>query len=664
MKLLTPIQVGPVELKNRVVMPAMHLGYTPDGKVSERLVAFYRARAEGGAGLIVVGGCPIDEYSGMPGMVSIRSDDDVPGLTWLADEVHQAGGKLAAQLYQPGRYAFSDFIGGRQALAPSAVRSKFTGEIPQEMTKDDIKRVVKDFAAAARRAREATFDAVEILASAGYLISQFLSPLTNQRTDEYNGDFRDRMRFGLEVAAAVREAAGPDMAVMARLAGHDFMPGSHTNEQSARFAEALALEGVDLFDVTGGWHETRVPQIPMNLPRGGYVFLAEGIKQAVNKPVIACNRINNPQLAEEILKQGRADLIGAARGFLAEPDWVKKTEDGRADQINTCIACNQGCFDHVFTLQPVCCMVNPMAGFESELSVSPAADKKRILVVGGGPAGLSFAKTAALRGHDVTLYEKQDQLGGQIRLAASLPERAEFMTMIHSFESQARERGVRIELGHSATPEMIEAEKPDLVVVAAGGRPMPAPFPGGEMDHVMQAWDVLAGRLDMGERVVVIGGGAVGCEAALKAARIGALTPDELHFLFVNQAETPDTLYELTVKGRKHVVLVEMTSRIGSDIGQTTGWIVRQDLRRAGVEIKTKARALEITDEGVLVEMNDQHKTLPADTVILALGTESKVSLYQSLKERLDNVLAVGDAAQAGKAYDAVHQAFRAALEV
>lgn len=664
MKLFTPLQVGPLTLRNRVVMPAMHLAYTPEGEVTDQLVDFYSARAAGGVGLVIVGGCPIDDVSGMLGMVMLDDDKYIKGLNRLADAVHGHGAHIAAQLYHSGRYAFSAMIGGKSSVAPSAVRSKFTGETPREMTKEDISQTINNFAEATRRAREAGFDAVEILGSAGYLISQFLSPITNCREDEYGGSYENRMRFGLEVADAVREAAGPGMAVLARLAGNDFMPGSNTNNESAEFASALEKRGVDCINVTGGWHETRVPQIPMNLPRGGYVYLAQGIKEKTSLPVIACNRINNPELAEKVLRQGRADLIGVARGMIADPEWVNKAKEGRSEEINLCIGCNQGCFDHVFLLQPIMCMVNPLAGKESHVEVKPADSVKNILVAGAGPAGLTFARTAAARGHKVTVYEKEGKAGGQIPLAAALRERSEFMTMIERFLILAESAGANIVYGQEVTSELIEKEKPDVVAVACGGAPLPAPFPGGDLPHVVQAWDVLADRVDIGDKVVICGGGAVGCETALYLADIGTLTPDELHFLFRNQAESFEVLSQLANKGIKDITLIEMTGRIGSDIGQSTGWIIRQDLGRAGVRIMANTKALEITSEGVSVEKGDDKAVIPADTIILALGTKPDNALYEAVKDNHPNVIVVGDASKPGKAYDAVHAAYHAALEV
>ncbi|MBW2053482.1 MAG: FAD-dependent oxidoreductase, partial [Deltaproteobacteria bacterium] len=653
MKLFTPIQIGPLTLKNRVAMPAMHLNYTPEAHVTDRLINFYVERAAGGASLIIAGGCAVDEVSGGRFMIGINEDEYIPGLARLAESVHEHGALIAAQLYHAGRYAHSALI-GQSSISPSPVRSTFTGETPREMTKKDIKNVIQRYADAARRAREAGMDAVEILGSAGYLIPQFLSPVTNLRQDEYGGTFENRMRFGLEAARSVREAAGPDMAVIFRVGGNDFMPGSNTNAEAVRFAQALEATGIDCINVTGGWHETRIPQIPMDVPRGGYAYLAQGIHENVSLPVMACNRINHPDVAEKILREDRADLVGVARGMIADPEWVNKVQAGRTDQISLCIGCNQGCLDSVFTGQPIHCLVNPRAGEEEKFQVMPAAKKKNVLVVGGGPAGLTFARTTAERGHKVTLYEQSDRLGGQIHLAAALKERREFMSLITSLSSQAEEAGVNVILGKTVDHDLVVKEKPDLAVIATGGKPKPAPLAGSDGKHVVQAWDVLAGQADVGQKVVVIGGGAVGCETALYLSRIGVLTPDELHFLFVNQAETPEVLYRLATRGLKDITLLEMQNRIGNDIGRSVNWIFRQNIKRAGINVKTAAKALEITDTGVLIEKNSEIVDIPADTVVLAMGTDPVDDLYQSLTETGTEVLLIGDARQPAKAYQAV----------
>ncbi|MBW2085646.1 MAG: FAD-dependent oxidoreductase [Deltaproteobacteria bacterium] len=663
MKLFTPIQIGPLRLKNRVVMPAMHLNYTPEAYVTDRLIHFYAERAAGGVSLIIAGGCAVDEVSGGRFMIGINQDEFIPGLARLAERVHDQGALIAAQLYHAGRYAHSALI-GQQSISPSPVRSTFTREIPREMTQEDIKNVIQRYADATGRAREAGMDAVEILGAAGYLIPQFLSPITNLRQDEYGGSLENRMRFGLEVADSVIEAAGPDMAVIFRLAGNDFMPGSNTNAEAAQFAATLEATGIDCFNVTGGWHETRVPQLPMDLPRGGFAYLAQGIIKKVSLPVMACNRINHPDVAERILRQGRADLVGVARGMIADPKWVNKAQAGKADQISLCIGCNQGCFDSVFTGQPIRCLVNPRAGEEERFQIKPSEEKKDILVAGGGPAGLTFARTAAEQGHRVTLYEQADRLGGQIHLAAALRERQELLSLIPSLSAQAEAARVKIILGKAVDPELIAEENPDMVVIATGGRPKSATLPGADRPHVVQAWDVLAGRAEVGEKAVVIGGGAVGCEAALHLGRIGTLTPDELYFLFVNQAETTEVLNRLTTQGLKDITLLEMQNRIGNDIGRSMNWIVRQNLKRAGIKVRTGAKALEITATGVLMEKNKEVVTIPTDTVVLALGTDPVDDLYRAVKDKHPRILLLGDASQPAKAYEAVHEAFIAALEV
>jgi 2,4-dienoyl-CoA reductase (NADPH2) len=344
--LFTPIKVGSLTLKNRIVMPAMHLGYCNDqSEVTDRLVAFYEERARGGAALLFVGGCPVDEYAcSMKEMIGLSDDRFIPGLKKLTDAVHRHDTFVAAQLFHGGRYVRSGMI-GRQPIAPSPIASAITREVPREMTLDNIQDTISNFAQAARRAKLAGFDAVEVLAGTGYLISEFFSPLTNQRTDEYGGSPDKRMRFGIEVAWAIREAVGPGYTVIFRIAGNDFMAGGNTNKEAAQFAYMLEQHGVDAFSITGGWHETMLPQITMDVPRGAFVHLASGVKAAVTKPVVACNRINDPGLAEEIIRDGRADLVGLARALLADPEFPVKAMTGRAKEIVPCIGCNQGCLD-------------------------------------------------------------------------------------------------------------------------------------------------------------------------------------------------------------------------------------------------------------------------------------------------------------------------------
>jgi len=664
--LFSPVKVGSLTLKNRIVMPAMHLGYCDEqGEVTDRLVSFYEERAEGGAALLFVGGCPVDRNAGsMKGMIGLGEDRFIPGLSRLTGAVRRHGVLIAAQLFHGGRYVRSDMI-GREPLAPSAIASSITREVPREMTLTDIQDTIANFAEAAARAKRAGFDAVEVLAGTGYLISEFFSPLTNRRTDGYGGSPDGRMRFGIELAWAVREAVGPDFTIIFRIAGHDFMAGGNTNREAAQFAHMLEQHGVDAFSVTGGWHETAIPQITMDVPRGAFVHLASGVKAAVTKPVISCNRINDPSLAESIIRDGRADMVGLARALLADPEFPVKAMTGRAKEIVPCIGCNQGCLDRIFNMEPVECLVNPRAGREFEVPpVQKAARRKKIMVVGGGPAGLTAARTAARAGHAVTLYEKLAELGGQMVLAGATEERREMGIFVAPFAEQAKAAGAVIRTGVDVGEELVRAEKPDAVILATGGEPLCPPIPGIDGDNVEYAWDVLAGKAVTGGSVVVIGGGAVGIETALYLARIGAIDADTLKFLFLNRAEEPERLREYATRGVKKVTIVEMLDKAGADIGLTTRWIALRYLSQYGVRVMTRTKAVEIIPQGLWVEKKEGRELIPCDTVVMACGTVPVNPLEEKLQGFAGKVIVVGDAKKARKAYEAVHEAFFAAREL
>jgi 2,4-dienoyl-CoA reductase (NADPH2) len=664
-KLFTPIKIRDLEIRNRIVMTAMHLNYTPDGKVNDRLIAFYQERAAGGAGLIIVGGCIIDDYAGATWMVDIRDDSLVEGHAALVRAIKKHGAAVACQLYHAGRYAHSISIGGRQARAPSAVRSRFTGEEPHAMTKDEIQETIENYARAALRAKRAGYDLVEILASAGYLINQFLSPVTNLRDDEYGGSLENRMRFGLEVVEAVRKAVGPDYPVMMRVSGHDYMEGGNTNRENALFAAEAVRHGVDLVNVTGGWHETRVPQLPMSVPRAGLVYLAAGVKRLTEAPVIACNRINDPLVADEVLRLGLADMVGMARALIADPYMPIKAREGRLEEITHCIACNQGCFDNVFYLQPVTCTLNPRAGRELELEEKPAERPRRIAVVGGGPGGMKVAITAARRGHQVTLYERTPMLGGQLNLAAVPPGREEFWTAVDDLDTQLDAAGVEVLLETEADAETLLAEGYEAVVVATGANQVVPNIPGIDKPHVLMAWDVLSGDSDPeGKEVVVIGGGAVGSETAMYVASIGTISPETLHFLLMNRGEDIETLKELCTRGTKKVTVVEMMDKVCRDVGLSTRWSLLQDMRNLGIEIKRNAKAKRIEDDRVVVEVEGREESIPADTVIIAVGSCPEQRLYEELKRTGMEVHLVGDAKEARKAIDAIREGYELGLSL
>ena len=662
--LFSPLCIGNAMLRNRIVMPAMHLNYTPTGEVTDRLIAFYTERARGGAGLILIGGCRIDAYSGGEWLIGLDDERFIPGLRRLALAVKAHGACIGAQLYQAGRYAHSALI-GRQALAPSAVTSHFTREEPREMTLEEIHGVIEAYATAAARVKAAGLDVVEVIASAGYLISQFLSPVTNLRGDAYGGDLKRRMRFGIEVAEAIRGAVGEGYPVIFRIAGNDFIPGSHTNREAQSFALALEHAGVDAFNVTGGWHETRIPQIPMEVPRGAYVYLARGIKEAVKKPVIACNRITDPRAAQAIIREGLADMVGFARGLIADPELPNKARAGRCEDIVSCIGCNQGCFDRLVSLGSVACMVNPRAGREEEFPSRAGAGKGQTLVVaGGGPAGLSAAISAATAGLRVVLFEESERPGGQLHLAGALQSRDEFNTLVRVLTRQAHLSGVEIRTGTRADAASVGQERPMAVVVATGGCPIMPGIPGAEGQNVVQAWDVLAGRASVGKEVVIIGGGAVGSETGILLAQIGTIDAATLEFLFLHQAEEVETLKRLATCGIKGVTIIEMLPRLGTDIGLSNRWVELQMLRRYHVHTLVSTKASAIVPEGVLVEQDGSERLIACDTVVLAVGTRRDDSLVEKVRPHVPQVVTVGDARRPRKAFEAIHEGFEAGYRV
>jgi 2,4-dienoyl-CoA reductase (NADPH2) len=638
--------------------------FSMDQKLNERHVRFYERRAEGGAGIIIAGPVGIDFIGSGAIALSLMDDSYIPSFRELADRVHAPGAKLMVQLFHGGRYTFSFMIEGQQAIAPSAVRSRYTGEEPREMTREDIEKVQDAFAQAARRAMEAGVDGVEIIGSAGYLISQFLSPVTNQRTDEYGGSFENRARFGVETIRKVRAAVGDDYTVTIRVAGNDFVRGGNTNVESAQYCKLFEEAGVDGINVTGGWHEAFVSQLTMEVPRGGYAYLAGGIRNAVNVPVISSNRITDPETAERILAEGMADMVALGRVLIADPDWPLKSKGGRAKQIRPCVGCMQGCMDKIFTGQPLCCLVNAEAGLEGEREIKPAEQPKMVMVVGSGPGGLEAARVAAVAGHDVELYEKATRIGGQLAVAGAPPGRGEFLGLVDYYEALLPGLGVKIHTGVELDVEGIKKKNPGALIIAEGAEPIMPNIPGADQPFVISSWEFLANHTAVGKRVAVIGGGAVGMEVAMQAARIGTIHPKVLEFLMFHRAESDERLHELVRKGTKEVTIFEMLPKAGQDVGKSSRWVWLHDLREREVRIVTSARVEAIEPDGVVYAVEGDTRKEPFDSVIMAVGSKPKTVLSEGLKQAGVPFRAVGDCNKPRLIIDAVHEGYLAAVDL
>jgi 2,4-dienoyl-CoA reductase (NADPH2) len=532
------------------------------------------------------------------------------------------------------------------------------------MTKEDIAEVQDSYVKAARRAVEAGFDGIEILGSGGYLITQFLSPLKNKRTDEYGGSFENRIRFPREVIELIRQEVGPDYPLTIRMAGNDFVAGSNTDAETPEFAKVYEKAGVDAINVTGGWHETKVPQLPMELPRSGYSYLALNIKKAVSVPVMASNRIADPESAERIIREGYADMVNLGRILIADPEWPRKAFAGKAEEIRPCVACSQGCTDEVFSGRPVFCVGNPQAGFEAERKIEKTRNPKKVMVIGAGVAGLEAAITAKKIGHSVELYEKDDDIGGQIWLAGAPPHKHEILEFIRYYRAMLRSQAIPLFLNTKVDKELIATKNPDHIIIAEGAEPAVPPVDGIDDPAVISAWKVLRESPSLAKNIAIIGGGAVGLETALFVASKGTISPEILHFLFAYDAETPERLRELMFSGTHTVTVFEMLDRIGKDVGKSTKWIVFDNIKRFAIKIITGAKVLSIAGGKVIFEKDGVKKELQFGNVILASGSRAVKKLSSEVSTLGIPFTTVGDCIAPGRINDAIHGGFLAALKI
>ena len=661
-KLFEPIQIKDVKIRNRIVMSPMALGFCePDGSITDRFVDFYVARARGGAGLIDVVTCYNDFSARMPRTPAVQDETFLPGLSRLTEAIHAEGAMVFAQLMNQGASTSSAALGA-QPVSASAVPSGLTRETPRELTIPEIEEIITHLADGAAMVKRAGFDGVEVISTGGYLINQFISPLTNKRTDRYGGEFEGRVRFPVELVQAIRERVGPGFPISFRTCGDSFMPGGNRQKEIQAVAKAVAEAGADLINQAVGWHQAPMPMITMNVPRGAFVYLAQGIKEVVDVPVIACHRINDPELAEKVLFEHRADLIGFARPFLRDPDFPRKAEEGRFKEIAYCTACNT-CFDQLFSGRSVTCAFNPAVGREKDFEIHPAETPKKVVVVGGGIGGMEAARILAMRGHDVTLYEKTNRLGGALNLAAIPPGRHELATQVQFLSNEMERLNVEVVMETEADADLVAQGKPDAVVLALGATPIRPDIPGIDRENVVHAHDVLEGEVDVRRRVVVIGGGATGVETALFVAKSKAMSPEVAIFLASKGGVDVAEALEKTHTGADITVL-EMLGRIGADIGRTTRWTIIGELREHGIDALANAKAVRITDEGVVYEQEGKEVVAPADTVIIAAGVEPRNGLAEQLQGQVPEVHSLGDCVDPRHAMDAIHEAARIAMEI
>lgn len=667
--LLAPLDLGFTTLKNRVLMGSMHTGLEelPDGP--QRLAAFYAERAAGGVGLIVTGGIAPNKKGVVYQGASVLNDaTQVPHHQIVTDAVHLAGGKIALQILHTGRYSYQ-----KQPVAPSALQAPINPFAPQELSHDEVLQTIADFAHCAQLARQAGYDGVEVMGSEGYLINQFLTARTNQRNDEWGGDFTRRMRFAVEIVRAVRAATGPDFILIYRLSMLDLVEDGSSWDEIELLARAVEQAGVTLINTGIGWHEARIPTIATMVPRAGFSWVTRKLMGKVNIPLITTNRINDPSVAEQVLTDGCADMVSMARPFLADAAFVQKAAQDRADEINTCIGCNQACLDQIFDGKLTSCLVNPRACRETEMPVLPTEAPKRLAVVGSGPAGLAFAVTAASRGHQVTLFDAATDIGGQFNIAKQIPGKEEFYETLRYFRRQLVLHGVIQQLNTPVQPEQLADF--DEVILACGIRPRLPAIKGIEHPKVLTYLDVLRDKKPVGKRVAIIGAGGIGFDTAEYLSQSGDSSSLDSRAFSQEWGIDQDLAQRgglSPVGGKVHpsprqiFLLQRKTSKVGEGLGKTTGWIHRTSLAMRGVRMLNSVSYESIDDEGLHIIRAEQASCLPVDTIIICAGQEPRRELHQPLLEMGKTVHLIGGADIAAEldARRAIDQGTRLALTI
>ncbi|MCC5854340.1 MAG: FAD-dependent oxidoreductase [Idiomarina sp.] len=624
-KLFEPLDLGFTQLKNRVLMGSMHTGLEEEKGGFEKLATFYSERAKGGVGLIVTGGISPNVRGRLaPFACQLSYPWQVSKHKKMTAQVQAAGAKICMQILHAGRYSYHPF-----SVAPSAIKAPITPFKPKAMSERQILNTIKHYARAAKLAKKAGYDGVEIMGSEGYLINQFICSRTNQRDDDWGGSFANRSRFPTEIVKAVRDAVGDDFILIFRLSMLDLVEGGSTLDEVIELGKKVEAAGATIINTGIGWHEARVPTIVTSVPRGAFRWITARLKQELTVPVVATNRINTPEVAEEILANGQADMVSMARPFLADPYFMQKAAEGKSDRINTCIACNQACLDHVFENKRATCLVNPLAAYETELVMTPvvAGAQKKVAIVGAGPAGLSAACFAAERGHDVHLFDKATEIGGQFNFAKQIPGKEEFHETIRYFARRLEDAGVHLHLGEAQTVESLQAQSFDDVVIATGVVPRHLDIEGAELPHVLGYLDVLRDHQPVGERVAIIGAGGIGFDVAeyVTTTESPTLNSEQWHGIWGIDTDYQNRgalLAEPLAEPnpRKVVLMQRKASKVGAGLGKTSGWVHRNTLRQKGVKMLAGVQYERITPTGIEVSIEGKRELIEADTIIVCAG--------------------------------------------
>jgi 2,4-dienoyl-CoA reductase (NADPH2) len=641
--LLSPIDVGPFTLPNRVLMGSMHTGLEEIDGGMARLAAFYQERAKGGVSLIVTGGFSPDQAGRLNGhAATLETETQADEHLEITNAVHQSGGRILAQLLHAGRYSYHPDL-----VAPSAIRSPINADTPRELTSAEVETTINSFVNAAEMAKRAGYDGVEVMGSEGYLINQFIVSHTNQRDDDWGGPYENRIRFPLEIIRRIRAAAGDGFCIMYRLSMLDLVNDGSSWEEIVELAKEVEKAGANIINTGIGWHEARIPTIAQAVPRGGYSWVTAKMMGEVSIPLITTNRINMPEVGEKIIADRHADMVSMARPFLADANFINKASNGASDRINTCIACNQACLDHYFVGKTSSCLVNPRAGNETLLSWDKTDAPKRIAVVGAGPAGMVAASTAAERGHDVTLFEAYDKIGGQFNLARQIPGKEEFNETIRYFTNELNSNGVDIKLGTRVQATDLIDQQFDDVILASGITPRVPDIDGINHPSVVSYIDILTGKVVAGDSTVIIGGGGIAFDVALYLLEGDSQSHlDTTEFRQTWGVETA----QHTELGNQTITMLQRTpGGMGKRLGKTTGWIHRLITKRNKVKQIGGVTYQKIDDDGLHIETQSGSDVIPADTIILCSGQLSNDELLLPLQHAGVSVHLIGGAKAAGE---------------